>query len=55
MFPTYLKRIKKEIFTQFFMKKVNLYIAFTNKMIKLNEKNIFYAKNNFFSKNNSSV
>ena len=55
MFPTYLKRIKKEIFTQFFMKKVNLYIAFTNKMIKLNEKNIFYAKNNFFSKNNSSI
>ena len=28
------------------MKKVNLYMVFTNKMIKLNEKK--YAKNNFF-------
>ena len=37
------------------MKKVNLYIVFTNKMIKLDEKKIFYAKNNFFSKNNSSI
>ena len=39
-----------------FMKKVNLYIVFTNKTIKLNKKkNLFYAKNNFFPKNNSSV
>ena len=31
------------------MKKVNLYMAFTNKMIKLTgKKNIFHAKNNFF-------
>ena len=32
------------------MKKVNLDMAFTNKMIKLNEKKIyiFHAKNNFF-------
>ena len=31
------------------MKKVNLYIAFTNKKIKLNEKRYaFYATNNFF-------
>ena len=31
------------------MKKVNLYMVFTDKMIKLNEKKkIFHAKNNFF-------
>ena len=31
------------------MKQVNLYMVFTNKMIKLNEKkNIFHTKNNCF-------
>ena len=34
---------------QFLRKKVNFYTVFTNKMIQLNEKKIYfiYAKNNF--------
>ena len=39
MFPIYIKRvIYKGNFYAVFVKKVNLYIVFTNKMIKLNEK-----------------
>ena len=39
MFPIYLKRVKKEIFMQVLWK---LYIVFTNKIIKLNEKKIYF-------------
>ena len=37
MFPIYIKRAKKEFYA-IFMKIVNLYMVFTNKIVKLNEK-----------------
>ena len=43
MFPKYIyKKSKKGNFYAVFMKKVNLCIVFTNRMIELNEKKIYF-------------
>ena len=46
---------KKGIFCAVFMKKVNLYMVFTNKMIELNEKKIYLMLKIFSSYSLKSV